>query len=91
LVIARICGKPGVGHMGRRMMASKHQHIHYRTSEPDPMAVRDVGEASTPTGYVNYSIPWQALFNELINVLAQIPITPEQKPCHLIVPQNMDD
>jgi hypothetical protein len=90
LVIARICGKPGVGHMGRRMMASKHQHIHYRTSEPDPMVVRDVGEASTPTGYVNYSIPWQALYNELIDVLAQIPITPEQKPCRLIIPQHVD-
>jgi hypothetical protein len=39
---------------------------------------------------VNYSIPWQALYNELIDVLAQIPITPEQKPCRLIVPQHVD-
>jgi hypothetical protein len=86
LVIARICGKPGVGHMGRRMMGSKHQHIHFMTKEPDPTYVCDVSDASTPTGYVNYSIPWQALYNKLIDVLANIPITPEQKPFHLMIP-----
>ena len=88
LAIARICGKPGVGHMGRRMMASKHQHIHHLTREPDPEFVRDASNESTPTGYVNYSIPWQALYNELIDILDHIPITAKQKSSRLAIPQQ---
>jgi hypothetical protein len=57
--------------MGRRMAASKHQHIHHRTREPDPALVRDVSDPSTPTGYVDYSLPWQALHAELLAVLAE--------------------
>lgn len=90
LIIARICGKPGAGHMGRRMMASKHQHIHFSTKEPDPTHVQDVSDSSTPTGYVNYSIPWQALYNELLDILTQIQITPEQEPYRLTIPQHVD-
>ena len=71
LNVARICARPGVGHMGRRMAASKHQHIHHRTREPDPALVRDVSDPSTPTGYVDYSLPWQALHAELLTVLAE--------------------
>jgi hypothetical protein len=88
LAIARICGKPGVGHMGRRMMASKHQHIHQLTREPNPSHVRDMGDENTPTGYINYSIPWQALYNELLDILEHGPIAPKQKPCHLAIPEQ---
>ena len=76
--------------MGRRMMASKHQHVHFSTKEPDPTHVQDVSDSSTPTGYVNYSIPWQALYNELLDILTQIPITPEQEPYRLTIPQHVD-
>ncbi len=86
LNIARICGKPGVGHMGRRMMASKHQHIHHRTCEVDPQLVTDVGDANIPTGYVNYSLAWQALYNVLIEVLADIPVAPQRQPQPLPIP-----
>jgi hypothetical protein len=89
LAIARICGKPGVGHMGRRMMASKHQHIHHHTREPDAECVRDVSDEMTPTGYVNYSIPWQALYNELLEILEGIPISPKQQPRRLSVPHPL--
>ena len=77
--------------MGRRMMASKHQHIHHSTREPDPVYVRDASDESTPTGYVNYSIPWQALYNELLEVMDQIPITAKQKPTRLAIPLAEDD
>lgn len=79
LVIARICGKPGVGHMGRRMMASKHQHIHHKTQGIPAEYVSDISVASTPTGYVNYSIPWQAIYNELLEVLETLPMRPKRR------------
>lgn len=69
LNVARICARPGVGHMGQRMAESKHQHIHHHTREVPAELVRDVSDSSTPTGYVNYSLPWQALRDELIKVL----------------------
>jgi len=71
LNVARICARPGVGHMGQRMAESKHQHIHHHTREIDPDLVKDVSDPSTPTGYVNYSLPWEALFEELLHVLAE--------------------
>jgi hypothetical protein len=58
-----------VGHMGQRMAESKHQHIHHHTREIPAELVKDVSDPSTPTGYVNYSLPWQALRDELIKVL----------------------
>lgn len=87
LSVARICGKPGVGHMGRRMMASKHQHIHHHTREVDPVWVQDRSDATTPTGYVNYSIPWQALYNTMIEVLAELPLKPTQPLLPLPLPE----
>ena len=71
LNVARICAKPGVGHMGQRMAASKHQHIHHHTREVPAELVKDVSDPSTPTGYVNYSLPWQALYEGLLQVLAE--------------------
>ena len=72
--IARICGKPGVGHMGVRMVDSKHQHIHHCTREIPIEFIKDISDASTPTGYVNYSIPWQALYKILLEVIDSIPV-----------------
>jgi len=86
LNVARICGKPGVGHMGRRMLASKHQHIHHHTREVDPTLVQDRSDPGTPTGYVNYSLPWQALYNTLLEVLAELPLEPSKPPEPLPVP-----
>ena len=90
LAIARICGRPGVGHMGRRMMASKHQHIHHHTREPDPQFVRDVSAASTATGYVNYSIPWQALYNELEVILEEQSLLPAHQAKRLMIPDGRE-
>ncbi len=73
LNVARICARPGVGHMGQRMAASKHQHIHHHTREIDPAQVKDVSDPSTPTGYVNYSVPWEALYGALIATLEEHP------------------
>jgi hypothetical protein len=71
LNVARICARPGVGHMGQRMAASKHQHIHHHTREIDPALVKDVSAPGTPTGYVNYSLPWEALYGALIAALEE--------------------
>lgn len=71
LNVARICARPGVGHMGQRMAASKHQHIHHHTREIPSELVQDVSDPSTPTGYVNYSLPWEALYEGLLQVLAE--------------------
>jgi hypothetical protein len=90
LAIARICGKPGVGHMGRRMMVSKHQHIHHHTREPDPQCVHDVSDASTATGYVNYSIPWQALYNELQDILEEQSLLPTHQSKGLLIPDQRE-
>jgi len=74
LNVARICARPGVGHMGRRMAESKHQHIHHHTREIPPEQVQDVSDPSTPTGYVNYSLPWKAIERELLAILEKPPI-----------------
>lgn len=85
LVIARMCEKPGVGHMGRRMMASKHQHIHHGTREPSPCYVCDIGDPSTPTGYISYSIPWQILYNEILDLMEASPIRPVRQPKRMVI------
>lgn len=72
--VARICGKPGVGHMGVRMAASKHQHIHHCTREISIEFIKDISDPSTPTGYVNYSIPWQSLYKPLLEVIDSVPV-----------------
>ncbi len=69
LNVARICARPGVGHMGQRMAASKHQHIHHHTCEIPSDQVQDVSDPSTPTGYVSYSLPWGVLYGLLLEVL----------------------
>ena len=69
LNVARICAKPGVGHMGRRMAESKHQHIHHHTREISADLVQDVSPPGTATGYVDYSLPWEALHSALLEVL----------------------
>jgi hypothetical protein len=69
LNVARICEKPGVGHMGRQMAASKHQHIHHHTREVPSRYIRDRGAPGTPTGYINYSLPWQVVYNILLDIL----------------------
>jgi len=72
LNVARICARPGVGHMGQRMAASKHQHIHHHTREIPSELVQDVSDPSTPTGYVNYSLPWEALYEDLVYLLNKL-------------------
>ena len=71
LNVARICRRPGVGHMSHRMAPYKHQHIHHHTREVDPARLKDVGDASTPTGYVNYSLPWEVLYGLLLDLLQE--------------------
>jgi len=80
LNVARICAKPGVGHMGRRMAASKHQHIHHHTREIPAECVQDVSDASTPTGYVNYSFAWEEGFAILLEILEAAKNGGESKP-----------
>ena len=86
--VARICKKPGVGHMSRRMMIDKDQHIHHKTRIIDPEYIRDESDPSTPTGYIDYSIPWQAIYNILIEILAELPIEPAKPLERLTVPNH---
>jgi len=80
LNVARICARPGVGHMGQRMAASKHQHIHHHTREIPAECVKDVSDASTPTGYVNYSFAWEESFAILLEILEAAKNGGESKP-----------
>jgi len=89
--IARICKRPGVGHMSMRMMASRGPHIHYHTIEIDSKWITDELAEGKPTGYISYSIPWQVIYNALIQVMASSeklaqskPLRPIPIPCHLI-------
>ena len=86
LNVARICQKPGVGHMSRRMMIDKDQHIHHRTRVIDPIYVQDQSDPMTPTGFINYSIPWQAIYNSVLEILADSTIQPSLKPTPLDIP-----
>ena len=74
--VARICKKPGVGHMSSKMSHHRSQHIHYATREIDPRFVKDQADADTLPGYVDYSIPWQAIYNQLIEILVDLNIKP---------------
>ena len=85
--IARICQKPGVGHMSRKMAEHKSQHIHSRTREIDTLLVQDKNDSHTPTGYINYSLPWQSIYNQLISILTDLNI----KPSKTIEPLDLPD
>jgi hypothetical protein len=79
--IARICRRPGVGHMSKKMMATRGPHIHYQTLEVDPNWIVDEQDSEKPTGYINYSIPWQAIYNAFIPILTSLEI-PQSKPLY---------
>ena len=85
--VARICKKPGVGHMSRRMMIDKDQHIHHQTRIIDPEYIQDQSDPNTPTGYIDYSIPWQAVYNCLVEILVELPIKPNKTLKPIIVPK----
>ena len=86
--IARICQKPGVGHMSRKMATHKSQHIHYRTKEIDPLLVKDQGNSKQLAGYINYSLPWQAIYNQLLTILAELNIEPSKPIQALTIPDH---
>lgn len=79
LNVARICKRPGVGHMSQKMMAAPGPHIHFHTLTIEPQWVRDERDPSKPTGYINYSIPWQVVYNSFILVLSSLDI-PQAEP-----------
>lgn len=83
--IARICQKPGVGHMSQAMMASRGPHIHHHTVEVESQWVIDEHDPSKPTGYINYSIPWQVIYNSLIPLLSGLDV-PQSAPLQPIDP-----
>ena len=86
--VARICQKPGVGHMSRKMANHKTQHIHYRTKEIDTRLVQDQGDSQTLAGYIDYSLPWQAIYNQLIEILFELNIKPSKPIEPLFVPDT---
>ena len=87
--VARICQKPGVGHMSRKMANHRSQHIHYRTREIDPLLVQDKGDSHTLAGYVDYSLPWQAIYNQLIDILAELNIDPLKPQEPIPLPERL--
>ena len=74
--------------MSRKMAKHKSQHIHYCTKEIDPRFVKDQGDAATLAGYINYSVPWQAIYNQLIDILIELNIEPVQAIKPLPVPND---
>ena len=86
--VARICQKPGVGHMSRKMANHRSQHIHYHTREIDPLLVQDQGDSHTLAGYIDYSLPWQAIYNQLIDILAELNISPAMPIEPLPLPEH---
>ena len=86
--IARICRKPGVGHMSRKMEPHKFQHIHYSTKEIDIQLVQDECDPDKPTGYINYSLPWQAVYNQLLVILHELKIESNSSVLPLPIPED---
>ena len=74
--IARICHKPGVGHMSNKMADHKSQHIHYCTKVIDRELVEDQSDPENRVGYMDYSLPWQAIYNQLLEILVELKIEP---------------
>ena len=74
--IARICQKPGVGHMSNKMADHKAQHIHYCTKVIDQELVKDQSDPENRVGYMDYSLPWQAIYNQLLEILIELKIEP---------------
>ena len=68
------------------MMDAKDQHIHHKTREVDPIFVQDQMVPNTAAGYINYSLPWQAVYNKLIPILKDLPIEPSQPLELLTIP-----
>ena len=56
------------------MAEHKSQHIHFHTREIDPQLVKDQGDLQTLAGYIDYSLPWQAIYNQLVEILAELNI-----------------
>jgi hypothetical protein len=83
--VARICKRPGVGHMSQKMMAGPGPHIHFHTLKIDSKWVSDEHDPAKPTGYINYSIPWQVVYNTFIPLLSSLDIPRAQplKPVEL--------
>jgi hypothetical protein len=77
--VARICKRPGVGHMSQKMMAGPGPHIHFQTLKIESKWVSDEHDPAKPTGYINYSIPWQVIYNTLIPILSSLDI-PQAQP-----------
>ena len=86
--IARVCQKPGVGHMSRKMADHKSQHIHYCTKEIDIQLVQDQSDPENRVGYIDYSLPWQAICNQLIDILMELNIEPSKPMVPLSIPHN---
>ena len=74
--------------MSRRMMVDKDQHIHHQTRIIDPEYIQDQSDPHTPTGYIDYSIPWQAIYNSLLEILIELPIKPVKILEPLIIPNQ---
>ena len=74
--IARICQKPGVGHMSNKMADHKAQHIHYCTKVLARALVEDQPDPENRIGYMDYSLPWQAVYNKLLEILIELKIQP---------------
>lgn len=72
--IARICQKPGVGHMSNKMADHKAQHIHYCTKVIDRELVEDQSDPENRVGYMDYSLPWQAIYNQLVEILIELKV-----------------
>ena len=56
------------------MMDEAAQHIHYFTRTVNPVYVKDNSDLNTPTGYIDYSLPWQVVYNSLVDILNELPI-----------------
>lgn len=86
--VARVCQKPGVGHMSRKMSDHKSQHIHYCTKEIDIQLVQDQSDPENRVGYINYSLPWQAIYNQVIDILIELNIEPSKPMVPLSIQNN---
>ena len=73
--------------MSRKMANHRSQHIHYRTREIDPLLVQDKGDLNTLAGYIDYSVPWQAVYNQLIDILCELNIEPSQPHQPMMLPE----
>lgn len=71
--IARICQKPGVGHLNKTM--NRDEHIHFHTYEIPKNLISDVPDPLNPRcDFTSYSISAESVYDQVKKLLSEVPV-----------------